>query len=244
DTIYTDTLKTSLFRYFPLKNSSVVQTMQRFLKENYRKNLSLKFIHINNVTHLYINHLSPRNESFEIQPKQTMSIYQRRPEIEEIPEYYQNYVRQVEGNGIELILDNALKETLAFLELLPNNKWAYRYAPEKWTIKELILHLIDSERVFAYRILCMSRGDTTPLPGFDQDIFVPNSDANNRSGASLTAEYKAVREATLQLVRHFTPEMWERKGTASGVTFLPITIAYITAGHEAHHMRIIRERYL
>ncbi len=173
-----------------------------------------------------------------------MSIYQRRPETEEIPEYYQNYVRQVEGDEIELILDSALKETLAFLELLPKEKWNYRYAPEKWTIKEVLLHIIDTERVFAYRILRMSRADTTPLPGFDQDVFVPNSDANNRTGASLIAEYKAVREATLQLVRYFTPEMWERKGTASGVTFSPITIAFITAGHEAHHLRIIRERYL
>ena len=173
-----------------------------------------------------------------------MSIYQHRPEIEEIPDYYQNYVRQVKGDEIELILDNALKETLAFLELLPTDKWAYSYAPKKWTIKELLLHVIDTERVFAYRILRMSRGDTTPLPGFDQDVFVPNSDANSRSGVSLIAEYKAVREATLQLVRNFTPEMWERKGTASGVTFSPITIAFITAGHEAHHLRIIRERYL
>jgi len=173
-----------------------------------------------------------------------MSIYQGRPAIEDIPEYYQNYVRQVEGDKIELILDGALKETLAFLELLPENKWSYRYAPEKWTIKELLLHIIDTERVFAYRILRISRGDTTPLPGFDQDVFVPNSNANKRSGASLIAEYKSVRETTLHLVRHFTAEMWERKGTASGLTFSPITIAFITAGHEAHHLRIIRERYL
>lgn len=173
-----------------------------------------------------------------------MNIYQRRPALEEIPDFYQNYVKQVEGDKIELILDDARKETLAFLALLPDEKWTYAYAPEKWTIKEVLLHLTDTERVFAYRILRMSRGDETPLPGFDQNVFVPNSDANNRSIASIIAEYRAVREATLQLIRYFTPEMWERKGTASGVPFSPLTIAFITAGHEAHHLRIIRERYL
>lgn len=173
-----------------------------------------------------------------------MSIYQRRPEIEEIPDFYQTYVKQVVGDKIELILDDARRETLAFLELLPAEKWDYAYAPEKWTIKEVLLHLTDTERIFAYRILRISRGDKTPLPGFDQDDFVPNSDANNRSAISLVAEYKAVREATLQLVRHFTAEMWERKGTASGAEFSPLTIAFIAAGHEAHHLRIIRERYL
>lgn len=173
-----------------------------------------------------------------------MSIYKRRPEMEEIPEYYQNYVSQVEGNEIEFILDSAFRESLAFWELLPEKKWDYQYAPEKWTIKEVLLHIIDTERIFAYRILRISRGDTTPLAGFDQDMFVPNSNASNRSVSSLIAEYKAVREATIQLIRNFTPEMWENKGTASDATFSPLTIAFITAGHEVHHLRIIRERYL
>lgn len=173
-----------------------------------------------------------------------MKLYQHRPEESEIPDFYKNYFRQVEGDTVELILSEAKKETIAFLQVLPPEKWEYRYAPEKWTIKEIILHLMDSERVFAYRILRIGRGDQTPLPGFDQDVFVPNSDANNRSAKSLIEEYETVREATLQLIRNFTPEMWRRTGIASGVSFSPLSIAFITAGHEIHHLRVIKERYL
>ena len=173
-----------------------------------------------------------------------MNIYQARPAESDVPEYYRNYVKQVSGDTIELILSEAKKETLAFFQVLPTEKWSFRYAPGKWSIKELILHLMDSERVFAYRILRIARGDETPMPGFDQNVFVPNSNADNRSTKSIIEEYQAVREATLQLVKNLTEEMWQRQGTASGVPFSPLVIAFIIAGHEAHHLRIIKERYL
>lgn len=173
-----------------------------------------------------------------------MHIYRRRPAESEIPEYYRNYVRQTTGDDIEFMLDESRRETIAFLRLLPAEKWDYRYAPEKWTIREVILHLIDSERVFAYRILRIGRGDKTPLAGFDQNDYVPSSNAEQRSEQSLITEYRAVREGTLQLIKNFTPQMWEGKGTASGAEISALAIAYIIAGHEAHHLRIIRERYL
>lgn len=173
-----------------------------------------------------------------------MSNTTRRPAPAEIPPFYQNYVAQVTGDNIEDILDAARKESTAFFELIPAEKHDYRYAPDKWTIKEVLQHIIDSERVFAYRILRIARGDKTPLPGFDQNVFAQHAEADRRSFYSLIAEYRSVREATLLMLRYLSPEAWERKGTASGAEFSPLTIAYITAGHEAHHLRIIAERYL
>ena len=168
----------------------------------------------------------------------------RRPALTEIPTFYQKYVEQVKGDDIEDILDAARKESTAFFELIPPEKHDYRYAPDKWTIKEVLQHIIDTERVFAYRILRIARGDKTPLPGFDQNIFAQHAAVEKRSFYSLIAEYRVVRESTLLLLNNLSPEALERKGTASGAEFSPLTIAYIAAGHEAHHLRIIEERYL
>lgn len=173
-----------------------------------------------------------------------MNLYQGRPSESEIPAFYQNYVRGVKGDKIEFILSEGKKETLAFLQVLPKDKWDYRYAPEKWTIKELLLHIIDCERIFATRLLRVSRGDATPMPGFDENIYTENCNANNRTSVSLIDEYEAVREATLQLVKNLTPEMWRCIGNANDVSFTALGLAYIMAGHEAHHLRIVEERYL
>ena len=117
------------------------------------------------------------------------------------------------------------------------------YAPGKWTLKEMLLHQIDSERVFAYRAMRFARGDGQNLPGFEQDDFVAHSDANARSLASLLAEYAATRAATLALFESFTEEQLDRRGTANGGSTTVRALLFILPGHERHHLNIIRERY-
>lgn len=168
----------------------------------------------------------------------------QRPQPEESAPYYHLYIKQVEGNDILSTLSNNKTQTLELLRSLPQPVWAYRYAPDKWTAAELLLHVIDTERIFAYRALRIARNDQTPIEGFEQDDYVPFSGATARAARSIIEEYAAVREASLQLFRHFSPEMWSRQGTASGRPFTTRALAYITAGHELHHLRILKERYL
>lgn len=167
-----------------------------------------------------------------------------KPSPEESNSFYHAYIANVTSDDPVAHLKSAGRETVALLESIPASKWDYRYGPGKWTIKELVLHLIDAERVFAYRALRFGRNDTTPLPGFDQDIYTPNSGANNRSGESLTKEFQHVRDTTIQLLKHFPQEAWDRVGTASGSPVSVRALAYIMGGHELHHVRILKERYL
>ena len=168
----------------------------------------------------------------------------QRPAPEECAPYYHSYINQVGGSDILNTLIDNKTQTLELLRSLPSPIWDHRYAPGKWTAKELLLHVIDTERIFAYRALRIARNDQTPIEGFEQDDYVPFSGAATRSSASIMEEYAAVREASLHLFRHCSPEMWNRQGTASGRPFTTRSLAYITAGHELHHLRILRERYL
>ncbi|MEZ5042209.1 MAG: DinB family protein [Saprospiraceae bacterium] len=168
----------------------------------------------------------------------------KRPESNEYNPYYETYIGKVGDGDILSILSQQSKTIPAFFQGLAAKHWDYRYANDKWTIKEVLLHIIDAERVFAYRALRVGRHDTTPLPGFDQDPFVLYSNANERSPASLLAEYAAVREASLQLFANLPADAWEQLGRASDSPISPLALAYIIAGHEVHHVKIIKERYL
>lgn len=168
----------------------------------------------------------------------------RRPAPDESAEYYHNYIRQVEGDDILRALEVGMTEALAFLKSIDREKWAFAYAPGKWTLADVLMHVIDGERIFAYRALRIARNDTTPLPGFDQDQFVPYAEAGKREPESIVAEYAAVRNATLHLFHNFSDDMWRRRGIASTFPVTPLALAYIIAGHEQHHLRVIRERYL
>ena len=168
----------------------------------------------------------------------------RRPHPNEYGSYFYTYISKVETDDVFQTLADAKRSTVEFFENLPEEKWNYRYAPGKWSVKEVLLHLIDGERVFAYRALRIARNDMTPLPGFDENLFAENCHAGQRSPASLIAEYEAVREATLQLFKHLTAEDLARIGTASNSPASPLAIAFIIAGHELHHLGVIRERYL
>ena len=167
-----------------------------------------------------------------------------RPQVGDCNPYFFTYIDKVESSDILPTLHSVFEETLAFLQDIPADKWDYAYAPGKWTIKEAILHIIDTERIMAYRALRIARNDKTALPGFEQDDYVPYSNANERSPESLLEEWKAVRAATVQQFKYYTPDMWKRTGTASGHQATPLAFAYIIAGHELHHLWIIRDRYL
>ena len=173
-----------------------------------------------------------------------MRCMTRRPESTEYASYYGKYVMLVPDGDLTATLSRQLDATLALLSSLPEQRADFSYAPGKWTIKEVVGHLMDGERVFAYRALCIGRDDKTPLPGFEQDDYVASANFNERTLSSLLEEFTAVRQATVQLFKNFSEKEWQRRGTANGQEITPLSLGYIVAGHELHHMDVVRTRYL
>ena len=168
----------------------------------------------------------------------------RRPGPEEFAEYYGTYIGKVPDGPIVERLESQRLEAREFLAGISETRSQHRYAPEKWSIREAIGHVADSERMFAMRALAFARGDQGPFPSFDQDPYAATSNAHERPLAELAAELDAIRRATVLLFDSLTPEAWERRGVASGVEFTVRSLAWIIAGHLAHHSDVIRERYL
>lgn len=167
-----------------------------------------------------------------------------RPAAGEYADFYASYVARVPDGDVRVHLAQQLPETLAYIKSR-GDAWAMsRYAPGKWSVKEVIGHLADAERVFSYRALRIARGDQTPLPGFDENAWVPMSSADSRSVSDLLAEFAAVRASTLALVTSFDHAAWARTGIASGKSISVRAIGYIAAGHERHHLAILKERYI
>ena len=160
--------------------------------------------------------------------------------------YYKQYIDAVTGNqkGIIENLRNTLTVTLATLSKLPENKQEYRYADGKWTIKELIQHLIDTERVFAYRALRFARNDATELSGFEQDDYIEVFDANTRDFDELLEELELTRKSTILLFKSFGEKELIRIGIASGSDMSVRALGYVISGHLVHHFNIMKERYL
>jgi hypothetical protein len=167
-----------------------------------------------------------------------------RPDHTEAAEYYFTYINKVPDGDICAILERQQADTLALLNGVSDEQSLHRYAPDKWSIREVVAHLNDTERVFAFRALWFARGFDSPLPSFDQNVAVPASGADARSWASHVDEFVAVRQATVVLFRNMAPEAWSRRGTASGNPFSVRALAWIAAGHVAHHAGIVRDRYL
>jgi hypothetical protein len=167
-----------------------------------------------------------------------------RPALSDVGEFYRGYVELVPAGDVFELLERGLAETRALLAPLGEAGGGRRYAPGKWSVKEIVGHLADAERVFAYRALRMARGDGTPLPSFDQDAFVQGAGFDGRSLADLLEEFAHVRAASLLFFRGLAPEAWDRRGTASGAPFLVRTFPYVLCGHERHHQCVLRERYL
>ncbi len=173
-----------------------------------------------------------------------MTTTLQRPDLNESSEYFRLYINKVAGNDIIAALSQGQKTMEQFCQQIPAEKWDFRYAEGKWTIREVLAHLIDTERIMAYRALRVARNDKTPMPGFEQDDYTRYSNANNRSPESLLAEYMSVRAASLALFLNFDDEMFGRIGTASGHPSSPRASAYVIAGHEIHHLAILKEKYL
>ena len=167
-----------------------------------------------------------------------------RPKPSEYAPYYERYVSRVPDGDIVRTLESQLEETLALIRGIPEARGDFRYAEGKWSIKELLGHVIDSERVFTYRALRFGRGDTTPLPGFEQDDFVRGADFSKRTLSDLADEYEHVRRATISLFASLDGGAWDRRGKANDTEVSVRGIAFIIAGHERHHVEILKTRYL
>ena len=174
----------------------------------------------------------------------TPATLSRRPAATEFAPYYARYIDPVPDGDVVATLEAQLAETLALLGGIPEPRGTHRYAPDKWSIKEVVGHVSDSERIFAYRALRIARFDETPLAGYDQDPYVAAGQFDARAIADLAAELAAVRRATLALLRGLPGAAWDRRGTANGVGVSVRALAWIIAGHERHHVRLLRERYL
>ena len=168
----------------------------------------------------------------------------KRPAPDEFAPYYGRYIERVPSGHIVDFLRSHAGTFGALLAQIPRDRESYAYAPGKWTIRELVLHVIDTERVMAYRALSIGRGDQTPLPGFDENVWAPESGANARPLTDLIAEFAAVRGATIALLNGLPAAAWSRRGTASNNPVSTRGLAYIIAGHAVHHEGILRERYL
>ena len=166
-----------------------------------------------------------------------------RPEPSEHSAYHERYISLVPGNDILGTLDSQRRQTLILLSGRDESEGDFRYAPDKWSVKEVLGHVCDTERIFAYRALRIARGDRTPLAGFEQDDYIRNGPFATRPFPDLIEDYIAVRRATLTLFRDLDEQAWMRRGIANNNEISVRALAYITAGHELHHRRILEEKY-
>lgn len=167
-----------------------------------------------------------------------------RPHASEHLEYYSKYVDRVPDGDLLQMLHAQLDETLALVRGLPEEQGGHRYAPGKWSIREVLGHVIDTERVFAYRALRIARGDATPMEGFDENAYADTSDADARTLADLADELEHLRLGNIVFFRGLRDEALTRRGTANGAEVTVRALAWILAGHELHHRGLLRERYL
>jgi uncharacterized damage-inducible protein DinB len=164
--------------------------------------------------------------------------------VNEYAGHFATYIQA--AANVELIeeLEICLHDFIKFIQNIPMDKFDYRYAEGKWTIKDIIQHLIDAERIFAYRALRISRNDKTPLPGFEENDYVENTNANGRSIQDLLTEFSAVRQSTILLFKSLTDEQLKRIGIASNNEISVRALGFVTIGHQKHHQKVFQERYL
>jgi hypothetical protein len=167
-----------------------------------------------------------------------------RPELSKIPEWYHGYINQVEGNDLVAAMKKQTPVILRFFRSLPSEKINYRYVKGKWTIKEVLQHIIDTERIFSYRALCIARKETANLPGFDENNYADNSKANKREWKEMLAELKAVRQSTEILFDSFDKVQILSVGASNNNPVSVLAIGFIIIGHINHHIKVVKERYL
>jgi uncharacterized damage-inducible protein DinB len=163
---------------------------------------------------------------------------------QEFSSFNATYINALEDISLIEGLEKGLSQMVSFISEIPVEKLEYRYAENKWTIKDILLHLIDAERIFVYRALRIGRGDKTPLAGFEENDYVPNARANCRTLESLLEEFQFVRNATLCLFKNYSSEQLLYLGTASNHSISVRAIGFVILGHQNHHLKIIQERYL
>jgi hypothetical protein len=166
------------------------------------------------------------------------------PEANEYAPFYAGYVSRVPAGDIRDVLREQGEQAVALWRSVPPAKEGFRYAPEKWSVREVAGHVIDAERVFACRAMRFGRGDPSPLPGFEENLYVRNSSYDQIPLADLAAEFARLRASTVFLFQHLDAAAWQRRGVASGNEVSVRGLAYILAGHEMHHRRVLVERYL
>lgn len=167
-----------------------------------------------------------------------------RPASDEHIEYYGHYISRVPDGDIVVSLKQNLAETLTFLRGIPESKFDHRYAPDKWSIREIVGHLGDGERVFQYRAWRFSRADDTPVPGFDENLYVANSPFANVSMPDLIAEFESLRRASIHLFENMDADAMTRRGKANDAEISVRAIGYVLVGHVIHHIGVLKERYL
>ena len=187
---------------------------------------------------------SSRHHQRRPQPEPPMpAVTNRSPQPADYPKFYAGYIAALEGAEPIAALVAQESELLGLVSGLDETAAGYRYAPGKWSIRDVLGHLADTERIMAYRLLRIARGDRTPLPGFDENQFAEAAGADRRTLAELIAEYRTVRAATLALARGLTEEALDNRGTSNEAPMTARALLYIIPGHERHHLRILRERY-
>ena len=167
-----------------------------------------------------------------------------RPEPSEYAPFYRAYVAAVRDGDIVTIMIDSGRQLAETLATIPPSSGGFRYAEGKWTIGEVIGHVIDAERIFTYRSLRFARGDATAVPGFDQNDYVRTADSFRRSIADLSDELRTVRESSVRLFTSLPDDAWSRRGTASGAEITVRALAYVTVGHAQHHLKVLQTRYL
>lgn len=167
----------------------------------------------------------------------------RRPDTTEYAPYFQRYLDLVPEDDILGALKRQAEETAARLRAVDEQRSAYRYAPGKWTIKQVVGHMGDTERILAYRALSIARGETNPLPGFDEDSYVRGAEFDSWPYADLVDSLAIVRRANVMMFSHLSDEAWQRRGIANESSTSPLGLAFTILGHERHHLRVLREKY-
>lgn len=166
------------------------------------------------------------------------------PDFNTLPKFYHHYVMQVHDQNLLEALEQSGTQLVTLLNKVPEDMGEFRYEKGKWSIKELLCHMMDAERIFAYRALRFARNDATELAAFEENDYAPQANAHSRTLKQLVQEAITLRKTTLDLFSSFTPEMLQRKGTANKNMVSVINLGYIIAGHETHHRNILNERYL
>ena len=199
----------------------------------------IKPVHLSFLKHEFLNSLKlvmSKNKNSDVSVDQLLDG--------EYGDYYKNYIDQCRGKTLLKQLHDGKSELLNLLSPLPEEKTLYRYDEGKWSIRQVIGHVVDTERIMAFRALAFARGEQQSIPGYDHSAYVHQANFDERPAADLLEEYEANRDSTIQLFSSFTPEMLTKKGTASDVEFTVRALGFIICGHELHHITVFKERYL